>query len=172
MATIPDNQHFTFSPVRPRFHAHCNLSPDELIDRINAKLREEKSPCTGKVITGYATILIPEEDQHYWSPQLSLTIEEIPGGSHLRGLYGPRPAVWTMFMFLYSCIGFAAFMITMIGLSFLTLGKSVTILWWVPVLILLFLSLYLVAGIGKRLGQRQIKIIHAFIEDCTGLKIT
>lgn len=172
MATLADDKHFTLSPVRPRFRVHCKLSPDEVVGRINAKLREKDSPCIGKVISGYATILIPEEDQHYWSPQLSLTIEETPNGSDLRGLYGPRPAVWTMFMFFYSCIGFAAFMITMIGLSFLTLGKSIAILWWVPVLTLLFLSLYLVAGIGKRLGQDQIKIIHAFIENCTGLKIT
>ncbi|MEL6925713.1 MAG: hypothetical protein AAFO94_16835, partial [Bacteroidota bacterium] len=95
---------------------------------------------------------------------LSIAIEPEETGSLLRGLYGPKPAVWTMFVFFYALVGFAVVVVSVIGFANLSIDKSGAILWLVPVLLLIFLSLYLVAYFGQRLGHDQMLTIHHFLE--------
>ena len=163
-------EHLSMNHIRPRFKIESPDTPDMVLDKIRQHLKEDTS-CIGQTVSGFATLSLPQEEQHYWSPQLSITIEEHEQGSLLRGLYGPRPAVWTMFAFFYSFIGFAILMVTMVGASFLTIGRPGTILWLIPVLVAIFLSLFLVANYGKKLGRDQMRTLHTFIESCTGLDI-
>ncbi|MCB0707104.1 MAG: hypothetical protein KDC34_17430 [Saprospiraceae bacterium] len=157
--------------VRPRFQVESPDSTSVLADKIKSALAKDGAACKGRIKHGYATLAIPHEAQHYWSPQLTLTLEELDNGSLLRGVYAPRPAVWTMFVFFYAVIAFAVLVISIVGLSSVSLGNSGAILWFVPVLILLFLSLYLVAFFGQKLGHDQMVILHNFIEESTGLSI-
>ncbi|HCM75667.1 MAG TPA: hypothetical protein DIS90_04760 [Cytophagales bacterium] len=157
--------------VRPRFKIESEFSVETLKKKIEEGLGQEQAPCTGSVNPGYITLYIPQKDQHYWSPQLNLTFEETEKGSLIRGLYGPRPVVWTMFVFFYSIIGLAILFIGVLGLSYWMLGKSTSILWLEPILILIFLSLYLVAYSGQKLGEKQMIILHDFIVKCTNLVI-
>lgn len=151
--------------VRPRFKIETSYTSEQLLDRIKQALDKESATCTGQVHSQYATIYIPHKDQHYWSPQLSLSVEETESGCTLRGLYGPRPVVWTMFIFFYSLIGVAILFIGVIGLSYLSLGKSTSMLWFIPVLVVIFLTLWLVAHFGQKLGHNQMVILHTFIEN-------
>ncbi|MEJ2006204.1 MAG: hypothetical protein P8X57_14845, partial [Cyclobacteriaceae bacterium] len=57
--------------------------------------------------------------------------------------------------------------IAVFGMSYWTLGKSIMILWWVPVLAVLFLTLYLVAYFGQRLGRDQMTILDRFLKKVT-----
>jgi hypothetical protein len=157
--------------VRPRFQVDVDYSLDEIVDRIKKGLDDKNTACEGWAKPGYAKLFMPAEEQHYWSPQLTLNMEETEEGTHLRGLFGPRPAVWTMFVFFYTVIGVAILFIGIFGLSYWQLGKSANILWLVPVLVLLFLSLYLVAFFGQKLGHDQIEIMHRFLEKCLGMEI-
>ncbi|MEQ8364505.1 MAG: hypothetical protein RH948_16640 [Cyclobacteriaceae bacterium] len=150
--------------VRPRFKLETLYSSEQLLHQIKEALDKEDAPCTGQVHAQYATIYIPHKDQHYWSPQLTLSLEETESGSILRGLYGPRPVVWTMFIFFYSLIGVAILFIGVMGFSYLSIGKSTTMLWYIPILVVVFLSLWLVAHFGQKLGHDQMVILHTFIE--------
>lgn len=156
--------------VRPRFRLETDLPAKEIAGRIDKGLKEGGCPCIGEAHSRYASLKIPERDQHYWSPQLTITMEENEEGTIIRGLYGPRPAVWTMFVFFYSALGFAALIIGIIGLSKMTLGESTQILWLVPLLIVFILSLYHVAYIGKKKGHDQMELLHRFLERSTGLE--
>lgn len=166
-----DEEHINFKRVRPRIRLVSELSSSEITDRIRIKLNEGVCPCIGQVTANFATIYPPPEEQHYWSPQLTITLEENENSTLIRGLYGPKPSVWTMFVFFYSIIGFATIIVSMIGLSYWTLNLPADILWAVPGLILLFFSLYLVAYFGQKFGHRQLSRIHRFLEDCLDQKI-
>lgn len=148
-----------------------SLSPDDINQRIRTLLKAENAPCEGQTTRGFATIYPPQKEQHFWSPQLTITIEELEEGNLVRGLYGPKPSVWTMFVFFYSAIGFATMIILMVGLSLWSLGNSADILWFVPGLIILLMSLYLVAYSGQKLGHKQMGILHRFIEECLEVQI-
>lgn len=162
----------TLHRIRPRFSAESPEAVETLIARIRQSLAEEGTPCRGTIHFEYVTIYLPPEEQHYWSPQLSLSLEATETGCLVRGLYGPRPEVWTMFVFFYAIIALGATVVAIIGFSNLSLDKSGAILWLLPVLILFFLSLYLTSYFGKRMGQDQLVTLHRFIEQSTGLSIT
>lgn len=157
--------------VRPRFQLLLAADPEAVARGVRLALKAPDAPCGGKVEARHITLHPLQAEQHYWSPQLSLTLEETPEGTLVRGLYGPRPTVWTLFVFFYALIGFAALVVGVVGASFLTLGHSGAILWALPVLVLAFLSLYLVAFFGKRTGRDQMITLHHFLEGCFDISI-
>ena len=157
--------------IRPRFRIETPYSTAELANKISEGLKNDSASLKGRVIEGHALLFLPEEMQHYWSPQLTLTFEENEKSSTLIGMYGPRPAVWTMFVFFYAVVGFATIVISMLGLSYITLDKSANILWLVPVLLLVFLSIYLVSYSGKKMGREQMVILQQYVEKWTELSI-
>lgn len=154
------------SQIRPRLKLHTRLSLRETVDRISLRIHRDKAPCRARIVHDHIILFIPPEKQHYWSPQLSLSLEEDESGTHISGLYGPRPAVWTMFIFFYSFIGFSLLFILIFGLSYLSMGKRADILWFVPILLLILLSIYRVARQGQNLGREEMESIHAFLMSC------
>ena len=167
----PEEDHLPPYRIRPRFQVISPDTTDDIEERIRVGLGAEGVPCVGKVYSGYVSLQLPLEEQHYWSPRLTVTLEELEEGSLVRGLYGPRPAVWTMFVFFYSLIGFALVIVSIIGMANLSLDKSGAVLWLVPVLIIAFLSLYLVAYFGQQKGHDEMVVLHTFLEETTGLNI-
>ncbi len=164
--------HLPHYRVRPRFKVESELSVKELIDKIRLALEDENAPCTARVHDGYATLYIPSEEQHYWSPQLTLSVDtKEEGGSLLRGLYGPRPSVWTMFVFFYALIGFAIMVVAIIGFSAWSLGNPIGILYFIPILIAIFLSLYFTAYFGQKIGHDQMLVLHTFVEKALDMRI-
>lgn len=156
--------------VRPRFTLDSLLSPEEFRNRLSDGLAREDARCVGKVKRDFASFAPLPEIIHYWSPHLSISYEaNTDGSTNIRGLYGPSPHVWTMFVFFYAIIGFATVIITVIGLANMSIDNSGMILWLLPVLILAFMSLYIVSYTGQRKGHDQVEDLHRFIERCADL---
>jgi hypothetical protein len=152
---------FSLSQVRPRFHFDLPISAKDFVLKFKQGLKLENNPCKGEANEFYATLFFPSHMRHYWSPQLTLTVQKLDENSiHVRGLYGPRPPVWTMFMFFYITIGVSIFFILMIGGANLSLGQSSDILWLVPLLLAVFFSFYGVAYLGKKKSKPEIEVMH------------
>lgn len=158
--------------IRPRFEIESTLSTNELANRLKKGIGKIDSPVKGQVHPTFATLYIPRKDQHYWSPRLTLSIYETDKGCTIRGMYGPHPSIWTMFVFFYSIIAFAFLVITIIGFSNRSIGNSGAILWLLPVLLLVFSSLYATSYFGQKKGEHQMKTLQDFFESSTGLKIS
>lgn len=157
--------------IRPRFNQIIRDSPENVESRVRSKLKQPQSECTGRVIPGFIVLEIPISERHYWSPQLSLSLEEHEEGTLIRGLYGPNPTVWSMFAFGYSAIGILALFASIIGFANLSLGLEAPVLWVLPVLGAVALVLYLVAQTGQKIGVEQTFTIHHFYEDVIGEKV-
>lgn len=109
---------------------------------------------------------IPKAKQHYWSPQLELELfTYMPNQCTIKGLFGPKPAVWTLFMFLHFVVG-------MLLLSFaiwtysnykleapyaiqLTLTALMVIAWFV---------LYAAGRMGKAAGKQEMYVLYHFMQ--------
>lgn len=160
------DDHIEFKRIRPRIYVETPLTSDEINKKIREELRSQDGLCEGQSTKGFATIFPPETEQHFWSPQLTITFEETEEKSVIRGLYGPKPSVWTMFVFFYATIGFAILILSMIALSYRSLEKDAGFLWLLPVLIGIFFTLYAVAYFGQKLGHKQMTKLHRFLERC------
>ncbi len=171
--TTTTESHLPAYRIRPRFRVESPLTPVEVISKIKEGLKSPDATCDGHAGVGFATLTILEKDRHYWSPQLTVSVEKLEEkeGSLIRGLYGPAPAVWTMFVFFYSFVGFALAAVLITGLSYLSLGLSGSMLWWALVLAILLLSIYLVSYFGQRLGHEQMETLHNFLEEKLGHQV-
>ncbi len=151
--------------MRPRFRKEIPLSADEIKKRIENSLRDNQGKCHGEIVQNHVILRIPQEQQHYWSPQLTLQLEEENGKTFMRGLFGPKPAIWTMFVFFYSAIGFLTLMGLMFGLSQWMLKMEPWGLWFVPAGLALLLLLYIASRIGQGLGREQMHQLQDFLDE-------
>ena len=162
MSTSYDQSSFQ---IRPRFTLTSHASVAEICSRYKAILITKQGPFAGKVRHGYISVYPSEDQRHYWSPHLSITIEsdeDNPDTTILRGLYGSAPSVWTMFVFFYAIMALAIVIITVIGLANRSIGESSSILWALPLLFILAASIFATSYFGQRKGHDQIEIIDEF----------
>ena len=150
--------------IRPRFRTETPLAPDAIKERIEQALESEEKKCTGKIVDNHVILKIPKNEQHYWSPMLTLELESTEKGSLIRGLFGPKPAVWTMFVFFYSAIGFLTMMGLIFGLSQMMLKMDAYGLWTVPVGVFLLVGLFVLSKVGQRLGHDQMRLLKDFLD--------
>ncbi|MCB9262272.1 MAG: hypothetical protein H6607_07855 [Flavobacteriales bacterium] len=149
-----------FLEIRPRFKKLSPENREVLQNRLNDFLSQPNEQLFGSMINNHATINIPVEQQHFWSPQLGLSFEDHENGTIIRGLYGPKPVVWLMFMFLYFFLGFVVLVVLIVAISRQNLGLSTYILWVVPFLLGGILTLWFSGKAGKKIGHNQIYQIH------------
>lgn len=151
--------------IRPRFQRESLLSKDEVLHRLKTALDRRDQPVRGLIVDHHVTLKIPVEEQHFWSPQLSLEVEEAENGSLIRGLYGPRPSVWLMFVFFYAFLGFVSVIIAIIGFSEWSLGLPGRILWLLPAFAFITAMIYLSARAGQRLGHDETVRLQEFLDE-------
>ena len=149
--------------IRPRFQEHSKMSPQEVVHKLKQALEQPNAKIKGTIINQHIILRIPLAEQHYWSPQLDLEIVESTGGSIIKGLFGPSPSVWFMYVFFYCVLGFISIMVMIMGFSQLNLGLSARILWILPITTLLFVFAFLTARAGQQLGQTEIQRLYAFL---------
>lgn len=151
--------------IRPRFRKEVSDAPEIVMEKIKSALDSSRAKCKGNIVDHHVILRIPLSQQHYWSPQLALEFESKNGGSLIRGLYGPKPGVWTMFVFFYSAIGFLTMMGLIFGLSQMMLHMNAYGLWTVLVGAILLTGLFLTSKIGQRLGLDQMHQLKDFLDD-------
>jgi hypothetical protein len=158
--------------IRPRFKLSTGYSPEDFVLKIKSHLEEGKTNCYAEsLLKNFIVLKIQKEAQHFWSPQLTLSIEKFKEGSFVRGLYTPKPTIWSMFVFFYTGIGVCILFGGLYGLSRLSLNLEAPILWGVPALLALALLLYIIAQIGQKLGAQQMFDLHHFIEEAIDKKV-
>ncbi len=159
--------------LRPRFKHESLSSPETIVQQVAEALQKADAPCAGTTLPGFVVLNILPNQQHFWSPQLSLSIEkdEESGRTHIRGLYGPNPTIWAIIAFGYGALAVLFFFISIIGFSALTLGNEAPILWVLPLLVGLAVALYFVAQVGQKLGVEQTFMLHQFYEEVIGKKV-
>lgn len=154
--------------IRPRFREIYHLPPAQTIQKIRMAIEASDAPVRGMVVDQHLVLVIPPEERHYWSPQLSIDIEAHEEGALIRGLYGPKPSVWLMFVFLYSVLGVISLFVAITGFSQYSLGIPAPVLWVLPLTAILALFLYFSAKTGERLGRDQMVRLHLFLDEVLG----
>lgn len=154
--------------IRPRFSFKVKKNPQELHERI----QDLKQKHEGKVVintSGDHIILdIPGVERHFSTPQLWFRIEQESQDSKqfvVKGLVGPRPEVWTMFVFFYFSIGILGFAISSYAAATWLVGKFSHLIWAFPIAILIMLTAYLAGKEGEKLGHDQMERLKSFLRE-------
>ncbi len=152
--------------LRPRFSFPINIDSEHALDAFVAA-KESQSDFLISRVDHHVFIRIPKQKQHFWSPQLHLEIIAIANRSSLlKGLFGPNPAVWTLFMFFHFVvailfIGFAVWTYTNISLGnsyVLQLGLMIA-------MIIIWFVLYFAGRTGKAKGRPEMEAMNEFMRN-------
>lgn len=149
--------------VRLRFKKLVPETPTDIAEQVKELLVKHPDKIVGRITHNHIRIRIAEKDRHFWSPQLSLNMEETGTGTEIRGLYGPKPDIWLGYMFTYFFLGFVVMVLSIIGLSRYNLGLSSYILWAVPFVLGGIFVLWVTSRTGQRLGQDEVNLIHGIL---------
>ncbi|WP_299056632.1 GTP-binding protein [uncultured Polaribacter sp.] len=151
--------------LRPRFSITLEENYELLLDRFSNQFKNKTVLFRGSVVDGHVFISVPKKEEHFWSPQLHLEFIKVTETTTvLKGLFGPKPQVWTFFMFLHFILGALFVGFGVLLYANISLEKPV----FLPVVMLLvvpflWILLYVLGKIGKDTGKPQMKKLHHFM---------
>ncbi len=151
--------------LRPRFKIDSEESESDLMDKFKGNLNSGACKYCSKIVDNHIFIDVPTDQDHFWSPQLHVeVVEGEASASEVKGLFGPKPTVWTLFMFLHFAIGilFSVFL-TMLYVRWTLNANLVFSIVMVTVLPIIWIALYVMGRIGRKKGKSQMEELHEFL---------
>lgn len=151
--------------IRPTFTIALRPGPDQAMGTLRERLEgTEYVDCT-RSKGRCADFFVDEEERRIWSPYLSIQLEPSGDGSLLRGRFGPHPELWTLFLFLYTSVGFLTLMGLLLGFVQWQSGMDP---WgfrgvWVGVPGLAVL--YAISATGQSLSAHQMEALRQRIDE-------
>lgn len=160
--------------IRLRLRFYKDIS--ENIDVVRQKFENYKANCAGsyhlKIKHNHIWMNIPEAKREYWSPHLHLELEPKENNeTHIRGLFGPDPTLWTLFMFLH-------FMVAGIFIIFSAIAYSKYVLKQPPIMnlivmllmVIVWFLLYFIAKQIRFKGNEQMNELERMFLEVLGIK--
>ncbi|WP_422107567.1 GTP-binding protein [Winogradskyella sp.] len=154
--------------LRPRFKFNVSHDNESLLSLFETEGKKQSDFIVTRV-DDHVFIKIPKAQQHFWSPQLHLEINEDYDDKNISiiyGLFGPNPTVWTLFMFLHFMVGCIFLGFAIWAYVNWSLDNTFAIQLFVTLLmIVIWFVLYFSGRLGKRAGMDQMHELHGFMRD-------
>ncbi|MDO6807332.1 GTP-binding protein [Zobellia galactanivorans] len=147
--------------LRPRFQWDVPEAKEEILQKFEMA---EHPPFLVKRLDEHVFIKFNAQNNHFWSPQLHLQIEDIDAtNSHLYGIFGPNPTLWTFFMFIHFTIACLFIIFGIWAYSSASLNKPYHIQMGIMgFLVILWFVLYFFGRSGKQKGKPQMQELQTF----------
>lgn len=163
--------HSIIGEIRPRFYLKSHAAADDLKAAVAENFELDKTVIP-EITQDLILLKIPKNEQHYWSPELTVRFEnnEYIDYTRVCCLAGPKQSVWLMFTFIYAFIGLATLFAGMFGLVKYSTSGSTAWLWSIPVGLFLISTIFVSAKIGQRKGRDQTLHLVSFLYHSLVLK--
>jgi len=155
--------------IRPRFNIEIDLSKTEIVELIRKETDKNSGNCDAKILDNLIVLKIPQSRQRFWSPELSIEIDEIDNKSILRCILGPKSAVWTLFATFYGLSVFIGLIGLVLGLSQWSIGMKPIGLWLLPLSLILIITAYIVALSGQKLAYNEMVLLREILNNSLDL---
>lgn len=152
--------------LRPRFKIELLANNESILKAFEDSKVSQKNFIVSR-IDDHVFIKLPKTQQHFWSPQLHLEINEVDKTtSILHGLFGPNPTVWTMFMFFHFMVAglFIAFGVWAYSNWALKTSYALQMALMLFMIVIWF-GLYFAGRIGKSSSKDEMHALNDFMMD-------
>lgn len=156
--------HSILGQIRPRFELKISSTPEIALQHLAGRIPTD--PTVEGVHSGdYIFLRLPLEEQHYWSPELSVRIEveEFTDHTTVFCLVGPKQTVWALWAFIYSSILLLTLFSIVFGFAQYNVEGSSNWLWVVPFGVLGLASAFIASKFGQRKGRDQMLHLISFV---------
>ena len=150
--------------LKPRFRIEVDQSESQTMDNLKKILNKEHCNFRSQIANMHVVIDVPQVDEHYWSPQLSVEVIKEDNKTIVKGLLSPKPKVWTFFMFLHFIVAISFFVFLVMFYTQYKLNQSYKFAMVMSIAMpITWIILYLVGQFGKKLGYEQMIELHNFL---------
>lgn len=150
--------------IRPKYNLSVPVPAATILSEIK-QLLSENTDIKGRIIENHVYLRLPEKDQHYWSPELRVTIIDEDNYTSVRGIAGPNGKVWATFMVFYGLAIMLLIFGGSLGISQWYLGIDTFWIWSIPVSVFIYGLIILAAKYGQRLGYSQLLLLRDFLDE-------
>lgn len=159
--------------IRPIFTQTIELGLTEVQQRIASAVENDPhGRFEVKNFPNFLCLRIREQDRHFWTPRLNLSLEQTPEGhTRIEGIYGPNASVWGLYLYGYMALGMLGIFAASVALAQCKMSKHPWGLWILIAVTLLALGLYISAQLGQKLGARQMFMLHQAYESAVGTMV-
>jgi hypothetical protein len=156
--------HSVLGQIRPRFALKIAAEPEKALKHLAAGIPLDPT-VEGVLSNSYVFLKLPQSEQHYWSPELSVRIEiaEYTDYTTVACLVGPKQTVWTLWAFIYSSILLITVFSIIFGFAQYNVQGSSIWLWVIPFGILGLASAFVASKFGQRKGRDQMLHLISFV---------
>jgi len=152
--------------LKPRFKIVLdNKSVDEILNTFKVNLAKDTCKYCSKISDNHIFLDIPKQENHFWSPQLQVEVlKDENDKTMVKGIIGPKPQIWTFFMFLHFVIATIFIVFFVLFYTNWTLNKPYKLQeYMLIVLPLLSVLLYFFGQSGKRIAYNQMVELDDFL---------
>jgi len=153
--------------LKPRFKMEFdNKTVDDIMNSFKENLDKKDCKYCSKISGNHIFLDIPEEENHFWSPQLQVEVVKDKATKKIivKGILGPKPQIWTMFMFFHFVIAILFVVFFVWFYTNWTLNKDVQFQkMMLLVLPILSVALYFFGQSGKRFAYNQMVELDNFL---------
>lgn len=162
-----DNNSLNKILLKPRFKIERHEDKAKIIKKFSDEFAKGGSNFLGKIVDHHIIIDVNKDEEHFWSPQLHVEVEEDDkGGTLIKGLYGPKPQIWSLFMFIHFGVALAFMVFLVLTYTRWSLEQDYTFAFTMTTIMpILWFVLYFIGRIGRKKGAEQIQQIDAFINE-------
>ena len=148
--------------LRPRFQLALLNTKEETLRSFE---KSQVEPFLVKRMDEHIFIKFNAKNNHFWSPQLHLEIDEVDQKtSKLYGVFGPNPTLWTFFMFLHFGVATVFVILGVWAYSSAALDKPYGLqLGFMGFMAVLWFVFYLFGRAGKQKGRPQMEEMYRFM---------
>lgn len=169
--------------LRPTFTVELPLAAPEALERLGAALAERplvvrrtRTPGGGRIAevrdSDHVVLTVPADEQHFWSPWLTVDVTSRRGGALLVGRFSPHPSVWTGFAFGYLTLGVVCLFSLVFAGALAMMGGEPWTLWISGATALALGGMWWASQVGQRLAHAQMAQLRGELERaalaCTG----
>lgn len=157
--------------LRPRFFKDVDQNIAVVREKfVTYRQKNQSTDFLMKVRNNHIQFTFSVEKRRYWSPHLSIELEEKEGNeknaTHIRGLFGPDQTLWTMFVFLHFLVAGVFILFGMFSISNYSLNEPMTMDFVVMfIMVIVWFLLYVVARQIRERGHDQTDELEAIFLD-------
>ena len=151
--------------LKPRFKIELNQSQEEILQKFKSNLDDENCKYCSKQSGNHIFMDVPKVEEHFWSPQLQVEVlKSEKGKSIVKGILGPKPQVWTFFMFIHFILALAFVVFFVLFYVKWSMDKNYQFYKYMLIAIpLIWIAMYFIGQFGKKLAYKQMVELDAFL---------
>jgi len=151
--------------LKPRFKMEFDESQEIILQKFKENLANRNCQYCAKQSGNHIFLDVPKKEAHFWSPQMA--IEIIKGENKktiVKGILGPKPQVWTFFMFIHFALALAFIVFFVLFYVKWHMEKEYHFYKYMLISIpIIWIILYFIGQYGKKLAYKQMLDLDKFL---------